>query len=93
MDLIFDFILELLFDAIGTGISDASKSSKIPKPIRYILLLLILLFLTAFFTLIFLVGIMLLKENVLGGIIIIALGALMLFLAIKKLKKNYSRRK
>nr|MCR5730181.1 hypothetical protein [Ruminococcus sp.] len=72
---------------------DASKSSKIPKPIRYILLLLILLFWTAFFTLIFLVGIMLLKENVLGGIIIIALGALMLFLAIKKLKKNYSRRK
>lgn len=93
MDLIFDFILELLFDAIGTGISDASKSSKIPKPVRYILLLLILLFWTAFFALIFFVGAILLQKSVIGGIIMIALGALMLFLAIKKLKKNYSRRK
>ncbi|MBQ9894931.1 MAG: hypothetical protein IJM38_06025 [Ruminococcus sp.] len=93
MDLIFDFILELLFDAIGTGISDASKSSKIPKPVRYILLLLILLFWTAFFALIFFVGAILLQKSVIGGIIVIVLGALMLFLAIKKLKKNYSRRK
>lgn len=89
MEIIFEIIAELI---TGT-ISEASKSSKVPKPIRYILIALIILFYTAFFVCIFLAGIWTLKKTVPGGIVIIALGLLMLILSIRKFRKTYLNRK
>ncbi|SEH47816.1 hypothetical protein SAMN02910265_00925 [Ruminococcus flavefaciens] len=89
MEIIFEIIAELI---TGT-ISEASKSSKVPKPIRYILIALIILFYTAFFAAIFFIGFLVMKDKTVGGIVIIAFGLLMLILCIRKFRKTYLNRK
>ena len=85
MDFIFELIAELVFDTV----SEASKSQKVPKPVRYILIGLIILFFTASFGLIFLAGALMMKKTVAGGVVTIALGLLMLILSIRKFRKTY----
>ena len=85
MEFIFELIAELVFDTV----SEASKSPKVPKPLRYFLIALIILFFAAFFVCIFLAGALTLKKTVAGGIVIIALGLLMLILSIRKFRKTY----
>ena len=85
MDFIFELIAELVFDTV----SEVSKSQKVPKPVRYILIGLIILFFTASFGLIFLAGALMMKKTVAGGVVTIALGLLMLILSIRKFRKTY----
>ena len=85
MDFIFELIAELVFDTV----SEASKSQKVPKPVRYILIGLIILFFTVSFGLIFLAGALMMKKTVAGGVVTIALGLLMLILSIRKFRKTY----
>ena len=85
MDILFEFIIDLLISSSIEG----SKSSKIPKPIRYLLLGFVILFFTAVIGLIIFMGVCILKDNLIGGLIIIAFGILMLILSILKFKKIY----
>ena len=85
MDILFELIIDLLISSSIEG----SKSSKIPKPIRYLLLGFVILFFVAVIGLIIFVGVDILKTNLIGGLIIIGFGILMLILSILKFKKIY----
>ena len=89
MEFIFELIAELVFDTV----SEASKNKRVPKPVRYILIGLIILFFTVSFGLIFLAGALMMKKTVAGGVVTIALGLLMLILSIRKFRKTYLNRK
>ncbi len=88
-----EFIIELILDLLLEGSIEASKSEKVPKPIRYILIALISLFFLAVIGLIIFIGIDTLKNSKLGGIIVILMGVLLLILAIMKFKKIYLKKK
>ena len=89
MDIVFEFVTELLLELIGKGIYDASRSSRVPKPLRIFLIILILLFFTAFIGIFFLISFLLFKnDNTIGGIVLCLFGCLMLFLCIKKFRKH-----
>ncbi len=89
MEYIFEFILELIFE----GSIEASKSKKVPKPIRYILITLIALFFLAVIGLIFLTGILCLEKNIAIGIFFILIGIITLVASIVKFKQTYVERK
>ena len=85
MEDIIEFILELILE----GGIEASKNKKIPKFIRYPLILITILFFIAIIGLIFFVGIMLLKDSIIGGIFIISIGVFMFIDTIIRFKKEY----
>lgn len=85
MEFIFEFIFELIFE----GSIEASKCSKVPKFIRYPLIVIIALFFIAVIGLIFLVGFLSLKENIFLGVFFIFIGLFMLIMSIIKFKKTY----
>ena len=89
MELIFEFIIELLFEGVG----EASQNKKINKFIRYPLIALIILFFTAFILLFVFMGVSILKDNIIGGILIIAFAIIFLILSIKKFKETYIEKK
>ena len=84
-----EFLFELIFELIIEGGIEASKSEKIPKCIRYLLIAIISLFFIAVIGLIFFSGILLLNENILIGMFFILLGIIMLLLSIFKFRKAY----
>ena len=88
MEIIIEFILELLFE---TGI-EASKSTKIPKFVRYPLIILIcLIFLSIIFLIIY-IGLSIIKDNIIGGIIVIIFGLAFLILSIYKFRTTYIKK-
>ncbi|MBE6851847.1 MAG: hypothetical protein E7505_00020 [Ruminococcus sp.] len=84
-----DFIIELVFELIAEGTVELSKSTKVPKLIRYPLIVIIVLFVTGIFGIILFAGLMLLKENVILGIVLIAIALLMLVMGIVKFRKGH----
>lgn len=84
-----DFIIELIFELIAEGTVELSKSTKVPKLIRYLLIVIIVLFVTGIFGIILFAGLMLLKENVILGIVLIAIALLMLVMGIVKFRKGH----
>ncbi len=85
MEYLIEFILELVFES---GL-EATKSNKVAKPIRYILLGIIVLFFIAVVGLIYLTAFLLLKESIIGFIFLFLLATFILISAIIKLKKEY----
>lgn len=85
MEYVFEFILEL---ALGGSI-EVSKNREIPKYIRYPLIMIISLFFIAVIGLVFLAGILLLKESVFLGILFILIGLFMFIMSIIKFRKTY----
>ena len=84
-----DIVIELIIDLLISSSIEGSKSSKIPKPIRYLLLGFVILFFVAVIGLIIFVGVDILKTNLVGGLVIIGFGVLMLILSILKFRKIY----
>lgn len=85
MDILFEIILELVFE----GTLAASKSRRIPKFIRYPLIVIIALLFIAVIGIMFLTGILAIKENLLFGIFLILLGVFMLVTSVFKFRKKY----
>ena len=85
MEYIFEFILELILE----GGIEMSKSSKIPKYIRYPLTVIIALFFIAVIGIIFLTGVLALKENLILGLLLILIGLFMLVMSTVKFRKTY----
>ncbi len=85
MELIIEFIFELIFE----GSIEISKSNKIPKWIRYPLIVIIALFFIAIIGTILLGGVLSLKENIFIGIFLILVGLFMLIMSILKFKEIY----
>ncbi len=89
MECLFEFILELVLE----GSLEVSKSNKIPKYIRYPLIVIISLFFIAVIGLIFLAGIISLKKNILVGIIFILMGFVIFIMSVLKFRKTYLGKK
>lgn len=89
MEYIIEFIFELLFE----GSLEISKNKKVPKYIRYPLIVIILIFFILVIGLILLTGILSLKENIIIGLLFIIIGLLLLTLSIIKFIKIYLKRK
>ena len=89
MELIFEFIAEIVSELIFEG----SRNSKINKFIRYPLIALVIAFFSgAIFLMIFL-SVKLWKENIAGAVFFLAVGILMLVASIKAFKKEYIKNK
>ena len=84
-----DFLFELIFELIFEGALEASKSRKVPKIIRYPLIALIELFFAAIIIGLFIIGILVLKDNIILGIFMIVISIVLLISAIIKFKKVY----
>lgn len=85
MECLFEFILELVFEVS----IEVSKSNKVPKYIRYPLIIIISLFSIIVIGLILFTGILSFKENRLSGILFILIGLFMFIIGVIKFRKTY----
>ena len=85
MDLVFEFLLELIFE----GAVEVSKSKKIPTIIRYPLICLIVLFFIALIGLMFFVSYLVFHESIVGGICFFLFSFIFLVMGIVKFKNLY----
>ena len=88
MEYLIEFVLELLLDC---GL-EATKSNKVPKPIRYIILGFILLVFLFVIGLIYFTAFLILKQSIIACIFCFLLATFMLISIITKLKKEYSKK-
>ncbi len=84
-----EYLIEFIFELILEGSLEASKNSKIPKWIRYPLIVMIILFFIVVIGLILFTGVISLKKNALVGTFLIIIGLLMLVMSIIKFRKIY----
>lgn len=89
MDVLFEIILELIFE----GGIEISSNKKISKWIRYPLIFIIALFFMAIIFLLIFIGIKILKSSLLVGIVCIALGISFLIGSVLKFRKLYLLKK
>ena len=82
-------IIEIILELVLEGSIEASKSSKIPKPVRYLITAMIVLLFIAFIGFIFWVGVIVLKDNIPAGIFLILMGVVMTVLSVIKFIKTY----
>ena len=85
MEYLIEFILEILLE----GSIEVGKNKKIPKCIRYPLIVIISLTYIAVIGLILVAGILSLKDNTAAGIILMLIGFIMLIVSIIKIRKVY----
>ena len=85
MEFIFELFLELVID----GCYEASKSEKVPKAVRYLLAGIVLLLYIAVLALIFFAAIIVLKENLIAGILFLLLAVFLLVASVVKFRKTY----
>lgn len=85
MDFIIELVLELLFE----GMMEASKSNKIPKFIRYPLVIIIVLFFILIIGFMFIASILALKESIVAGLLLIIIDLFLLIGGIAKFRKEY----
>ena len=71
-------IIEIILELVLEGSIEASKSSKIPKPVRYLITAMIVLLFIAFIGFIFWVGVIVLNDNIPAGIFLILIFILFL---------------
>lgn len=88
MEYLIEFILELALE----GGLEATKSDKVPKTIRYIILSIIVLLFIAVIGLIYLTAFLMLKQSIIGFILFFLLATVMLISAIIKFKKEYFKK-
>lgn len=88
MEYLIEFILELVLE----GGLEATKSNKVPKPIRYIILGIIALLFIAVIGIIYLTAFLFLRQSIIGFIVIFLLATFMLISAIIKFKKEYLKK-
>lgn len=66
-----EFLIELLIDLIIEGSIEISSNKKMNKWVRYSLIILIVLFFTVIIMGLFIIGILLIKKNILASLFII----------------------
>ncbi len=88
MEIIFEFILELVLE----GSIEITKNKKVSAWIRYPLIFLIVVFFLAVISLFFLVSFLTYNENKLVALFFSFLGIIFLVLSIKKFKEVYLKR-
>lgn len=90
MDLIFEILIELILE----GTIEISKNKKVPKLIRYPLILFIILLFIGVILIIFLTGVLAYQKiDKICGISLIIIGVIFAIASIIKLKKMYLLKK
>ena len=87
-----EYLIELILELVLEGGLEATKSDKIPKTIRYIILGIILLFFIAVIGIIYLTAFLILKQSIVGFILFFLLATFMLISTIIKFKKEYLKK-
>ena len=82
-----DTVLELLLDLFLEGGMEVSKSKQVPKYIRYPVMALVIAILAACIGLILVIGIAMLRDSVLAGLLLIALAGLAAFFGIRRFRR------
>ena len=82
-----EYLIEFLLDLIIEGSIELLPNEKIPKWIRCILAFIIILFFLTITIGLIVIGTMVLKESILGGIFIIIVGVILLICSIVKFIK------
>lgn len=82
-----DFLIELVFELLFEGISEAAQSKRLPFAIRIIASALIILCFFAVAAIIALAGVIALKENTLIGSFLFILDAVIVIAIIRKVIK------
>ncbi len=83
MEFVIEFFAELLADvAIDTAI-DATKNRRLPKPVRYLIAILLALVFFAIIALVYIVGANVWEQNTFCGILILVIAVLLTVCCIK----------
>lgn len=88
-----EFLIEILLELILEGGIEISSNKKVPKWIRYPMIVLILLFFTFVIVAILVLGMYILTQNIFMGIVIITIGVILLISQIIKIRKMYIDKK
>lgn len=88
-----EFLIELLLEIIFEGSVEISSNKKVPKWIRYPLIVLIVLFFAVVIFGLLLLGIAIINKSLIGGLFIIVISLIMLVLSVGKFKKIYIEKK
>jgi len=84
-----EFLLELLIDLIVDGSIELSTSKKVPSFIRYFLIIFIVLLYLSVIGILFVLGIIIGKENIGAGLILIILSLVFLIFSVLEFRKKY----
>jgi len=85
--------MEDLFDLIFDILVEITSCEKVPKWIRYPLILIITLFFTIIILGLFVLGILFLKDNLIIGLMFIFISILLLFSGIKRIRRDIDENK
>lgn len=87
-----EYVIEAILDLVLELGIEASKNKKVPKIIRYLLIGLIIFLFIGVIGIVLFAGVLVLFQDVIGGIIILAIGIIMLICAIRKFIKIYIKK-
>ena len=88
-----DDLIEGLFDLIFDILVEITSCEKVPKWIRYPLIIIITIFFTIIILGLFVLGILFLKDNLIIGLIFIFISILLLFSGIKRTRRDIDENK
>ena len=88
-----EYVIELLLDLLLETSMSASINTKLPKWVRYVLIILISLFFLSVIGIVFLTAFLIFKESIYAGLIIGVIGLILLISFIFKFKNLYLKRK
>ena len=87
MDFIAEFLMELLGEIIMEGGEDAAANHRLPRWLRILILIGLVLFYAAIFTIILLVGIGAFRDLPWMSVLLFALDAMLVFMVVRKFRK------
>lgn len=88
-----EFLMELLLEVIIEGSFGISTNKKIPKWIRYLFIIFLIVFFLFIIGGLFLLGFFIAKENIYAGLFIIFVGFILLIGCILKFRQVYKKRR
>lgn len=89
MEILFEFIFDVVAELLYAGGEAAVRNSKVPKPIRVTIAVIGILIFVAIIGLIIFAGVdIMLSRSVIGGLFIVAVAVLLLILMVKKIRKG-----
>ena len=87
-----EYVIEAVLDLVLELGIEASKNKKVPKIIRYLLIGLIMFLFIGVIGIVLFTGVLVLFQDIIGGIILIAIGIIMLVSCIRKFMKIYIKK-
>ena len=84
-----EFLIELILDLLFEGALDASQSRRVPRPIRFFLIGLLTLFYVAFIGLLIFLGIVIMRQTILFGTLLIIFAVVFTVICVLKFRKLY----